>query len=139
MDQAHLSYLHIHCGDCDTFHVDGTHDCLLGNPSTGIFAEWHWDGNEVLVRNDRYGMQPLFYFVRPAELCLAPSLWTLLERGAPRDLDWPALAVFFRLGFFLGDDTPFREIKMIPPNARFRWSRRLCWSVWSMVARQMRC
>ena len=27
----------------------------------GIFAEWSWDGRRLTVRNDRYGVAPLFY------------------------------------------------------------------------------
>jgi asparagine synthase (glutamine-hydrolysing) len=108
--------------------VEGLSRCFLGyalpeaNASEGVFAEWHWDGRDLVVRNDCYGLQPLFYFAGAGEVCLAPMLWTLLEQGAPRDLDESALAVFCRLGFFLGDDTPFRHIKALPPNATFRWN-----------------
>lgn len=31
--------------------------------SDGIFAEWLWDGTELVVKNDRYGLYPLYYFV----------------------------------------------------------------------------
>ena len=89
----------------------------------GIFAEWNWDGHELVVRNDRHGMQPLFYYTGSAEIGVAPMLWTLLEQGAPRELDEEALAVFFRVGFFLREDTPFRSIKAVPPKATFRWNR----------------
>ena len=68
------------------------------------------------MRNDRYGLQPLFYFAGAGEVCVAPMLWTLLDQGAPRDLDESPLAVFYRLGFFLGDDTPFRNIKAAVPQ-----------------------
>jgi asparagine synthase (glutamine-hydrolysing) len=109
--------------------VEGLPHCFMGHPlpvvnaSEGVFAEWRWDGRELVVRNDRYGMQPLFYFAGADEVCVAPMLWTLLEQGAPRDLAEAALAVFYRLGFFLGDETPFRHIKAVPPNATFHWNR----------------
>jgi asparagine synthetase B (glutamine-hydrolysing) len=88
----------------------------------GVIGDWRWDGRELTFRNDRHGFQPLFFFTKPGEVCLAPSLRTLLDRGAPRELDWDALAVFLRLGFFLGEDTPFRAIRAVPPNALWRWS-----------------
>ncbi len=121
-------FLHIRaCGE--SFEVNGLTQCVLGHPldgagaQAGIFAEWNWDGHELVVRNDRYGAQPLFYYTGRAKICVAPMLWTLLEQGAPRELDDEALAVFFRLGFFLREDTPFRRIKAVPPNATLNWNR----------------
>jgi asparagine synthase (glutamine-hydrolysing) len=76
----------------------------------------------LTVENDRYGMQPLYYFVRRGEICVAPRIATLMERGAPRDLDEEALAVFMHLGYFVGEDTPFLAIRSVPPDAEFRWT-----------------
>lgn len=87
----------------------------------GIYAAWGWDGEEVRATNCRYGMYPMFYYASPDEFCIATSLITLLQRGAPREFDHAALAVFLRLGFFLGEDTPFRAIRQLPPNAILRW------------------
>jgi len=88
----------------------------------GVYAGWHWDGARLVVTNDRYGFFPLFWF-RATEggVCLSPSLVTAIEQGAPTDLDIEALSVFFRLGFFVGDDTPFAGIKVVPPDALFEW------------------
>jgi asparagine synthase (glutamine-hydrolysing) len=88
----------------------------------GIFAEWSWDGQRLTVRNDRYGFYPLFYHHSPGEICVSPSIATLVEQGATTELDASGLSVFFRLGFFLGEDTPFRGIRALPPNARFEWA-----------------
>jgi asparagine synthase (glutamine-hydrolysing) len=87
----------------------------------GIFAEWQWDGRRLVVRNDRYGFYPLFYFCTAREIGVSTSLIRLLALGAPADIDDDALAVFLRLGYFVGEDTPFRAIRMVPPNARFEW------------------
>jgi hypothetical protein len=46
---------------------------------------------------------------------------TLIERGVSPEVDREALAVFFHLGFFLGEDTPFRHIKVVPPDVTFVW------------------
>jgi hypothetical protein len=93
--------------------ADGSHD--------GIFAEWRWDGRRLTVRNDRYGFQPLFYFCAASEIAVSTSILALLAAGAPADLDEDALAVFLRLGFFVGNDTPFRSIRVVPPDAQFVW------------------
>ena len=88
----------------------------------GVFAHWHWDGTRLVVNNDRYGFYPLFWFSHPGGgVCISSSLDTLLEHGAPTELDIEALAVFFSLGNFVGDDTPFSAIKTVPPNAVFEW------------------
>lgn len=103
--------------------------CFLGHqlPSPGrerpdgIFAEWAWDGARLLARTDRYGFQPLFYYVREGEVGLSPSVPKLLLEGAPTELDDDAFAVFLRLGFFLGEDTPFRAVRALPPGATLEW------------------
>jgi hypothetical protein len=87
----------------------------------GIFAEWSWDGRRLTVRNDRYGVAPLFYVHDGSRLAVSPSIVRLVDGGAPTDFDESALALFFRLGFFVGDDTPFRSIRTIPPNGTLTW------------------
>lgn len=88
----------------------------------GVFARWHWDGKRLVVDNDRYGFYPLFWSRLPGgAVCVSPSLVTLLKQGVPTELDVEALAVFFRLGSFIGNDTPFSAIRVVPPNAVFEW------------------
>jgi asparagine synthase (glutamine-hydrolysing) len=87
----------------------------------GVFGDWSWDGRALVARNDRFGFQPLYYFARQGEIGLSPSLPRLLLEGAPADLDEAGLAVFLRLGFFIGQDTPFRAIRALPPAATLEW------------------
>lgn len=127
-----------HLQDAPFFHVSrkgnkletrGMTSCLLGHkvnraPDTipdGVFAEWEWDGRQLRVRNCRYGLYPLYYFSVKDEVCVSNSIPKLLAEGAPTELDEAALAVFLRLGFFIGEDTPFRAIRQVPPNTTFRW------------------
>lgn len=92
------------------------------NPrADGVYAEWHWDGATLRAATDRYGLHPLFVCARRDGVWLSPSIVTLICQGAPTDLDWDALSVFLRLGFFVGDDTPFAHIKALPPSATFEW------------------
>lgn len=87
-------------------------------PDDGVFAAWRWEDGRLIVENDRYGLQPLFYFrTGDGGLCLSPSILTLLRLGAPRRLDDDGLAVFLRTGYFVGDDTPFAAIRTVPPGA----------------------
>ena len=87
----------------------------------GIFAEWSWDGRRLTVRADRYGASPIFYAVDGARLLVSPSLVKLVEAGAPTGVDEAALAVCLRLGFCLGDDTPFQSIRTLPPDGTLTW------------------
>ena len=74
------------------------------------------------MKNDRYGFYPIFWCnLSGGGVCVSPSIASLIDHGASTELDIEALAVFFRLGHFLGDDTPFSAIKVIPPNALFVW------------------
>jgi len=121
-------YCHIRFRDGDhtvrglvSFHVGhspGARDC----GSLGPYGSWDWDGQRLSVRNDRYGLQPLYYYQGHNEICVATSIDTLLRHGAPTELDEPALAVHLRLGSFLGSDTPFRHISALPPDARLVWT-----------------
>jgi asparagine synthase (glutamine-hydrolysing) len=100
-------------------HTVGRRDAN-GTPVPG-FARWHWDGRALTVENCRYGLRPLFYYVDRDEICVSTSIEMLLERGAPAELDTEALAAMYRLNWFLADDTPFKAIRTVPPDARFRW------------------
>ena len=109
----------------------GSASCTLGTPikisgkpdEEGIFARWEWDGEQLVARNDRYGFYQIFYFQLPGEICISSSIFKLIEEGAPTDLDYRGLSVFFRLGNFIGEDTPFEHIRVFPPSASITWSR----------------
>lgn len=102
--------------------LHGEKSALLGERDD-VFVAWNFDGETLLVENDSSGCRPLFYFERGGEIAVSESLVKLLELGAPPDFDYPALAVFLRLGYFIGEDTPFRRIKQLPPGAKLVWQR----------------
>jgi asparagine synthase (glutamine-hydrolysing) len=87
----------------------------------GVFAEWRWDGRSLSVANCRYGLRPLYFFARAGEIGVSTSIEQLLGLGAEPALDQEALAVFFRLNWFLAEDTPFKSIRLVPPAAEFTW------------------
>lgn len=87
-----------------------------------VFAEWQWDGREVVVRNCRLGAFPLYYYATEQEFGVSPSIEKLLGCGAPAELDDAAMAVYLRLGWTVGEDTVFKHIRCLPPNATLRWS-----------------
>ncbi len=109
--------------------IRGLANCVLGhkiqNPDRtdidGIFVEWRWDGSCLRVRNDRYGFYPTYYYTDSNQIAISTSIRRLLESGVGRSLDDVALSVFLRFGSFIGEDTPFREVRALPPNATLEW------------------
>jgi asparagine synthase (glutamine-hydrolysing) len=89
----------------------------------GVHSSWNWDGTSLEVTNCRFGFYPLFYLCAPGEFCISSSLVQLLECVGPQEFDDDAIAVFLRVGYFLEDDTPFRNIKVVPPAADWRWTK----------------
>ncbi len=109
--------------------AQGTDRALLGHmigrgpkqQPDGVFVSWRWDGKTLALESDRYGAFPVYYYTRPEEFCLSTSLSALLEAGASQELDYGALLTFLRLGFFLAEDTPFTDVRALPPGARLVW------------------
>ena len=95
---------------------------LPDGDTDGIYAGWHWDGQRLAIETDRYGMYPLFAWTTPDCCAISSDLEALLGLGAPRTLDYDALAVFLRIGFFIAADTPFRAIRAVPPRPVLEWT-----------------
>lgn len=87
----------------------------------GVFAEWRWHDDMLVVENDRYGFRPLFYSLTGGDLTVSPSIDSILATGAPAALDDRAIAAFLRLNYFVGEDTPFASIRAMPPGTLLTW------------------
>lgn len=117
-----------------TTHTRGTPHCHLGHRldhggrhgPDGVFAQWDWDGHRLVVRNDRYGIHPLFYACHGGMIRVSPSIFQVLDGDVPRTLDDTALAVFLRLGFFIGEATPFECVHVLPPGSTLTWQDGAC-------------
>jgi hypothetical protein len=89
----------------------------------GVFVQWNWDGRELTVVNDRFGMGQLLYGLtdQPRGIVLSPHLEQLLELGVAAEFDDDAISVLVRVGFLLDCDTPLRTVRALPPGARLIW------------------
>ncbi|TVQ63163.1 MAG: hypothetical protein EA378_02400 [Phycisphaerales bacterium] len=87
-------------------------------------AGWSWDGAELDAWTDRLGFVPVFYGVIPHDrsLVVGNNPLDMIELGVSRAADDRAIAAFLRLGYFLGEDTPFQHMRALPPGGRLRWS-----------------
>ncbi|MEZ5913917.1 MAG: hypothetical protein R3D84_18195 [Paracoccaceae bacterium] len=107
----------------------GLENCLLGTPiapaegegSEGLFAGWTYAEGRLDAFTDPLGFFSLFYCVDGDRAMVSPSILQLLANGAAPEPDQRALGVFYRLGLFVNDDTPFRHIKVLPPGGRLVW------------------
>ena len=52
---------------------------------------------------------------------VSTSCFKLIECGVNPAVDWSALAVFLRIGFFVGEDTVFSPIRILPPGGTLEW------------------
>jgi len=84
-------------------------------------AGWHWDGERLRAHTGRYGFRPLFVRRLADGVALSPSLVRLMSIGGSLPFDDRAMAVFLRIGFFVGEDTPFRDVRVLPPGGRLEW------------------
>ncbi len=87
----------------------------------GTGAGWTATERSVTVRSDPLGFHPLYYAATPTDLYVSPSPVALARSGGLTEPDHDALAVFVRLGFFLGEDTPWRAVRAMPPSGGLTW------------------
>ena len=81
-------------------------------------AGWAFDGAQLSVWADRYGMLPLYVHRFADGMLVGTSLAAMLEGGAPSDLDDDAIALLLRAGSLFGEDTPLRAVRRLAPGQR---------------------
>jgi asparagine synthase (glutamine-hydrolysing) len=125
------AFLHLRFDEFDENDVraEGQHtfDLFAADPSVVTSPEvpragWHWDGQRLSLCSDRFGLLPMFYTQRHGEFIIAPRLRTILRRASwAYEIDEVALAQILRLNFCIGERTPFKAIKILPPDATIIW------------------
>lgn len=109
--------------------VDGVASALVGHRMRvpgdarprGLWGEWDWDGETLEARVDPLGYFSLFVYRKGGAVAVSPSILQLLAAGADPEPDPLAMAVFHRVGFFVEGDTPFKHIKVLPPDGLLSW------------------
>lgn len=105
------------------FHFRGDRSASLGQPvgAEGLHGGWESAADRIAAWTDDNGFFPVFYFADVQRCMVSSSVLELIANGAPSDLNDRALGVFFRLGWFIGEDTPFASIRVLPPGGRLDW------------------
>jgi asparagine synthase (glutamine-hydrolysing) len=95
-----------------------------GAAEDGVWADWKWENDRFELRSDPRGFYPIYYYQDQNAFGVSNSVAKLIQAGCSTALDDAAIAVFLRLGFYIGDDTPFRAIRALPPGAVLTWDSR---------------
>lgn len=104
--------------------IDGLTSPVAMFGSTGnseLDVKWSWSQSHFELKNDRYGMFQIFYTkLDNGTVLISNYIEKILEKGGSADFDDDAIAVFLRLGYYLGKDTPFKHIKCLAAKSVVR-------------------
>lgn len=89
----------------------------------GVFVEWDWDGHRFTARTCHTGFLPLYYNSDGEQLAVSTRVADIFAAtgSAPR-LCPASLGVLLRLGFMVGDHTPFSGVKVLGPQGTIEWT-----------------
>jgi asparagine synthase (glutamine-hydrolysing) len=109
------------------WHCEGRPHILLGRSTTTEvekwpigFVEWNWNGQELSARTCRYGVLPVYWYADDTQVILSDQIRTF-QYFTKLDLDTTGVALLIRSRFLLGDLTPFKNVRRLPPGARLLW------------------
>jgi asparagine synthase (glutamine-hydrolysing) len=102
----------------------------------GIFIAvlLNWPKKELTIINDRYGMQPLYFYKDEEVFIFASEIKAILgSERVRKEIDWNGWRDLFSYGYVLGDRTFFRNISTLPNasilsiknnniNCKFYWN-----------------
>lgn len=94
--------------------------CAFVQKLDGSFAAAIWDGRhqQLHLVSDRFGMKPLYYSARPGRLSFGTKIGPLLHQaGVSGRLSETGVAQFFRFRQFLGEDTLYEDIQLVPASS----------------------
>jgi len=84
----------------------------------GLFTIAIWDvsNRKLLIANDRYGLEPLYYAKNSGRFLFASELKAILQdRSFKKEINDEAVAEFFAFDFVLENKTFFKGIDLLPP------------------------
>lgn len=88
----------------------------------GVFVEWDWDGSCFTARTCHSGFMPLYYYSDGGQLAVSTRIADLFAATGTAPRICPAsLGVLLRLGFMVGDHTPFARVMVLGPQGTIEW------------------
>jgi hypothetical protein len=87
----------------------------------GVAGGWTAHDGAVEITSDPYGYLPLYLFASADRCVVANNPIAAVAAGAPGEPDAAATGLYARLGFYLGDTTPFRHVRRVEAGRVVRW------------------
>lgn len=83
---------------------------------TFCLAVWDRRRNRLIIANDRFGFQNLYYAHVGEKFLFSPEIKGILEdKTVSRNLNLTAISEYMRFQQLLGDKSFFEEVKLLPP------------------------
>ncbi len=80
----------------------------------GCFSAILYDKNELILISDRYGMKPLYLWNREGNFAWVSEVKALLALKCFKpEINAKAIQCFMDIGYFIGDNTWFKDVKLI--------------------------
>ena len=74
--------------------------------------------NELKLINDRFGFSYLYYYDDPDLFSFSPEYKAFLKhKNFNKELDYRSISLFLSSGVVLGNDTYFKNVKLLPPSS----------------------
>lgn len=91
-------------------------NCLHQLNGFFAFAFYEEEKNTLVVARDRFGVKPLYYYCDEEKFAFASELKPLLELAGKLELDHEAIYSYFRLNYFSGEKTVFKNVYRLLPG-----------------------
>ena len=87
----------------------------------GVAGGWAVRDGAIEITSDPYGYLPLYLFASAERCVVANNPIAAVAAGAPGEPDAAATGLYARLGFYLGDTTPFRHVRRVEAGRVVAW------------------
>lgn len=88
----------------------------------GVFVAWDWDGERLSARTCATGFLPLYYYFDGEQLAVSTRVADLFAAtGTHPRICAASLGVLLRLGFLVGNHTPFAGVQVLGPQGALTW------------------
>lgn len=87
-----------------------------------LTAGWQFEDGKLRIFADRLGMIPLYVYVDSTTIVVTDRIVNLRHYAPSLELDHFEVAVFMKLGVYLGAGTPFRRVQRLRPGEVLVWN-----------------